>query len=305
MNKNVKRTIAMALTIGAFSVVGQTNYNIFTTEAHASTLDANELTDLELATSSGCNLNLYEDNDYDHELSGDLEVNRTYYTNTSSSNVVIKGIHGADEDNIRIFKENSNTVYKVDDDISISSETTTTFKVRVYKDEYDENKVYSSSDYNQYTIKVENTEDDDNTKTYNLKIVRTDATQEKGNFNGNNGLHNGWRDKNSTGNNGFHKGWKNENGAWHYLDNDGNMKKGWLKDTDKNWYYLDDYGKMKTGWYRDTDQNWYYLDNNGKMKINWIKDADGNWYYLQSSGKMAKNTTIDGYKLDVNGAWVK
>ncbi|HEX9024876.1 MAG TPA: cadherin-like beta sandwich domain-containing protein [Clostridium sp.] len=387
MNKNIKRTIAMALTIGAFSVVGQTNYSIFTTEAHASTSDASELTDLELTTSSGSNLDLYKDNDYDHELSDDLKVDGTYYTKTSSSNVVIEGIHGADEDNVRIFKENSNTAYKVDEDISISSKTTTILKVRVYKDEYDENKIYSSSDYNQYTIKLENTKDNDNinlsslklssgyihfnkydtsyefnvalnvdsiivqalpedddykveidgttvneddnyektvslstdsttievkvsdskdnTKIYTLKVIKTDATQEKGDFNENNGLHNGWRDKNSSGNNGIHKGWRDENGAWRYLDTDGNMKKGWLKDTDKNWYYLDNDGKMKTGWYRDTDQNWYYLDNNGKMKINWIKDTDGNWYYLQSSGKMAKNTTIDGYKLDINGAWVK
>jgi len=345
MNKNIKRTIAMALTIGAFSVVGQTNYGIFTTEAHASTSEADELTDLELTTSSGSSLDLYEDRDNDNELSDDLEVGKTYYTKTSSNNVVIDSIDGADEDNVRIFKESSDTAYKVDDDISILSEKTTMLKVRVYEDDYDEDKDYSSSDFNQYIIKVENIKDndninlsslklnngyiklnkddtyyefnvalevdsiivqaipqdrdytveidgttvnknddykktvyldtdsttikvkvsdaDDNIKTYTLKCVRTDTSQ---------------------GNNGLHLGWKNENGAWHYLDKDGKMKKGWFKDTDKSWYYLDNYGKMKT---------------------NWIKDTNGNWYYLQLSGKMAKNTTIDGCKLDANGTWVK
>jgi glucan-binding YG repeat protein len=159
-----------------------------------------------------------------------------------------------------------------------------------------------------------------NTKNYILKVVRTDETQ------GNNGLHNGWRDKNVFGDKGLHKGWFKENGAWHYLDNEGKMKKGWLKDTDESWYYLDNDGKMKTSWLKDADGSWYYLDNNGKMKTSWFKDedgswyylnrngkmitgwfkdTDGNWYYFHASGKMAKNTKIDGFSLNASGAWVK
>lgn len=290
MNKNIKRTIAMALTIGAFSVVGQTNSGIFTTEVNASTSDlsaTNKLTDLELTNSSGSSLDLYKDSDYNGGLSDALEAGKTYYATTTSSSVVIDSIDGADEDNVRIFKESSDIAYKVDDSISISPDTTTILKVRVYENEYDKDKDYSISDYNQYIINVENTEDADD------------------NVNGNKGLHNGWRDKNNVGNNGLHKGWKNEKGAWHYLDNDGTMKTSWLKDADGNWYYLDKNGKMKTSWLKDTDGDWYYLENNGKMKTNWLKDTDGKWYYLHASGKMAKNITIDGYKLDANGTWMK
>jgi len=298
MNKNIKRTIAMALTIGAFSAVGQTNSGIFTTEANASTSDssdANKLTGLELTNSSGGSLDLYKDSDYNNELSDVLEVGETYYAQTTSSSVVIDNIDGADQNNVRIFKENSDTAYKVDDSISLSPKTTTILNVRVYENEYNKDKDYSSSDYNQYTIKVENIEyAEDN-----------DETQEKGKVNGNKGLHNGWRDKNHVGNNGLHKGWKNENGIWHYLDNDGKMKKGWIKDTDENWYYLDNDGNMKTSWLKDVDGEWYYLENNGKMKTNWLKDTNGKWYYLHASGKMAKNTTIDGYKLDANGTWME
>ncbi|MFF2447867.1 hypothetical protein ACFVSW_12280 [Neobacillus sp. NPDC058068] len=29
------------------------------------------------------------------------------------------------------------------------------------------------------------------------------------------------------------------------------------------------------------------------------------WYYLYASGQMAANTTIQGYKLDSNGVWIK
>ena len=84
-------------------------------------------------------------------------VGETYYAETSASKVVLN-IDGADEDNVRIFK--GSTDYEVGDDISISSDTTTALKVRVYEDAYDEDTDYSSSDYNQYTIEVENTDDD-------------------------------------------------------------------------------------------------------------------------------------------------
>ena len=36
----------------------------------------------------------------------------------------------------------------------------------------------------------------------------------------------------------------------------------------------------------------------------WV-EWNGEWYYLYSSGAMAVNTTIDGYKLGVDGAYVK
>ena len=50
------------------------------------------------------------------------------------------------------------------------------------------------------------------------------------------------------------------------------------------------------------NNNWYYYDSNGQMKTGWIYDK-GNWYYCYSNGQMAKNTTIDGYYLNSNGAW--
>ena len=61
---------------------------------------------------------------------------------------------------------------------------------------------------------------------------------------------------------------------------------------------------MKTGWLNDNG-TWYYLNSNGSMKTGWLLDTDGNWYYLQSNGAMAKNTTVDGYKLGSNGAWIR
>ena len=62
-------------------------------------------------------------------------------------------------------------------------------------------------------------------------------------------------------------------------------------------------GIMATGWYNDNG-TWYYLSESGAMKTGWFKDTDGRWYYLQESGAMACNTTIDGYELGANGAWI-
>lgn len=368
MNKSIKRTIAIALALGIFSAVAQTNYGIYITEANASASDTNELTVLELTTLSGVSLDLFEDSNYNDELSKKLKVGEKYYTKTSSNKVMINDIDGADEDNVRIFKENSDNAYKVGEDISILVGTVTTLKIRVYKDDYDEDKEYSSYDYIQYIIKVENTEDSDNTinlstlkmnsgyinlnkndtyyelnvdsevsslvvqavpekdnytvtidettvdaddnyektvflnsdsttikikvlddnnvKAYTLTIVKIDTTEKSGNIKENNGLHKGWKNKNSEGNQGFHKGWINNKGEWYYFDNGGNIKTGWFKDTDNN-------------------GEWYYFDSNGKMRTGWFKDADGSWYYLQTSGAMAKNTKVEGYRLGSNGAWIK
>lgn len=98
-------------------------------------------------------------------------------------------------------------------------------------------------------------------------------------------------------------GWEKVNGTWYYLQSSGAMKTGWLNDNG-TWYYLQSNGAMKTGWLNDNG-TWYYLQSNGAMKTGWLHDTDGNWYYLQSNGAMAKNTTIDGYRLGSNGAWIR
>jgi glucan-binding YG repeat protein len=101
-------------------------------------------------------------------------------------------------------------------------------------------------------------------------------------------------------------GWiKDKTGTWYYTSESGAMQTGWIKDKTGTWYYTNESGAMQTGWLKDKTGNWYYLNENGSMKTGWHKDDDGKWYYLRSSGNMAVNTTIDGYKIDQNGVWVK
>ena len=98
-------------------------------------------------------------------------------------------------------------------------------------------------------------------------------------------------------------GWLNDRGTWYYLNGSGAMVTGWLNDNG-TWYYLNASGAMQTGWLNDNG-TWYYLNASGAMQTGWFKDTDGRWYFLQSNGAMATNTTVDGYVLGANGAWIR
>ncbi|ETI69656.1 S8 family serine peptidase [Neobacillus vireti] len=97
-------------------------------------------------------------------------------------------------------------------------------------------------------------------------------------------------------------GWLLDGGKWYFLNKSGAMATGWVKDG-KTWYFLNKSGAMATGWLLDGGK-WYYLNTNGAMATGW-KYVNGKWYYLYSSGAMAANTTVDGYKLGKDGAWIK
>ncbi|WP_312471679.1 S8 family serine peptidase [Neobacillus sp.] len=140
----------------------------------------------------------------------------------------------------------------------------------------------------------------------------------------------------------FETGWVSENGNWYYLNSNGEKSTGWVKDG-VTWYYLSTNGKMQTGWLKDGSK-WYYLNKNGAMATGWAHDGKawyylqsngamgtgwkyigqawyflnntgsmatgwvftgGKWYYLYSNGKMASKTTVNGYKLGADGAWVR
>jgi hypothetical protein len=98
------------------------------------------------------------------------------------------------------------------------------------------------------------------------------------------------------------RGWQLDGGKWYYLQNNGVMKTGWQLDGGK-WYYLQSNGAMKTGW-QLAGGKWYYLQTNGVMKIGWQLDG-GRWYFLNTNGEMTANTTVGGYKLGSDGAWIK
>jgi glucan-binding YG repeat protein len=104
------------------------------------------------------------------------------------------------------------------------------------------------------------------------------------------------------GNGEMKTGWSNVGGKWYFHDSKGAMKTGWLSNGGK-WYFLASSGEMKTGWLLQGGK-WYYLAGSGEMKTGWVQ-VGGKWYYFYSNGSMASNTTIGGYKLGNDGAWIQ
>lgn len=97
-------------------------------------------------------------------------------------------------------------------------------------------------------------------------------------------------------------GWNlTENNSWIFIENS-NLVKGW-KLVDNNWYLMDVNGIMRTGW-NLVNSKWYYLNEYGVMKTGWVF-TNGKWYYLSNSGAMLSNTTVNGYVLGNDGAWIK
>ena len=78
---------------------------------------------------------------------------------------------------------------------------------------------------------------------------------------------------------------------------------GWAKAADGTWSFVKADGTKATAWLQD-GTTWYYLNATGVMQTGWINDK-GTWYYCNGSGAMLANTTVDGYVLGANGAWVK
>jgi hypothetical protein len=108
-------------------------------------------------------------------------------------------------------------------------------------------------------------------------------------------------------------GWKDIDGEWYYFDNDGYMKKGWIRDGSK-WYYLYSSGAMAkdttiNGYVLDSDGVWIQLSQNSSSNVDCkgktISDVtevgnrepivqDGNWLYeTDKSGKLSK-VNLDG-----------
>jgi len=80
-------------------------------------------------------------------------------------------------------------------------------------------------------------------------------------------------------------------------------KAGWVKAADGTWSFVKADGTKATAWLQD-GTTWYYLNATGVMQTGWVND-NGTWYYCNGSGAMLANTTVGGYVLGANGAWIK
>lgn len=101
---------------------------------------------------------------------------------------------------------------------------------------------------------------------------------------------------------------KTDAGKYWYYFKEGGYPSNVITTINGNRYYFNKDGWMVTGWKCDNGI-WYYFNKSGQgiegaMVHNQWKKIAGKWYYFDNEGKMAKNTVIDGYKVDNTGAWV-
>ncbi|EES48384.1 glycoside hydrolase family protein [Clostridium botulinum] len=86
---------------------------------------------------------------------------------------------------------------------------------------------------------------------------------------------------------------------WCVEGQDGKVIKGWYEESG-NWYYLNDEGVMQTGWVKDKDELWYYMDYSGVMQTGWI-ELKGGWYYLEESSNGYKGKCYIDCTATING----
>lgn len=176
---------------------------------------------------------------------------------------------------------------------------------KVDEDDKYKEKVSLNKGNNKIEIYVE--DDSDNSRTYTLNVFRGTDTG------------NAISNSNQAANN-IKGSWVQTNGKWQYNDESGNIVKNkWVQNyyvdaegnratdllnVDGLWYYFGQDGIKKIGWQK-INGIWHHFDEQGIMQIGWMKDVDGKYYYLNSNGAMASNTTIGGYKLGTDGAWIE
>ncbi|OOM71288.1 cadherin-like beta sandwich domain-containing protein [Clostridium sp. BL-8] len=168
-------------------------------------------------------------------------------------------------------------------------------------------------------IKVKIEDEDDNKREYTLKIYRGSSSTDSSSTAGSNATTTNTASSTSdaattvsTGNaaatttTATKSGWVQASGKWQYYDNQGKqLINQWVFDKNySSWYYMGSDGFMVENSWILSSGKYYYLNTSGAMAANCWVISGGKYYYLSSDGSMATNTTISGYKVGADGAWI-
>lgn len=115
------------------------------------------------------------------------------------------------------------------------------------------------------------------------------------------------RDYESYEDKGYVLGWNEDNRGWWYCTNVENYT--WYSNEwqyiNGNWFWFDAEGYAYQNKWLLQNNKWYYMNNDCHMlhdKWEWI---DGKCYYFYSNGEMASNTTVEGWVVGPDGAWIQ
>ncbi|MGI5893172.1 MAG: leucine-rich repeat domain-containing protein [Candidatus Merdivicinus sp.] len=100
--------------------------------------------------------------------------------------------------------------------------------------------------------------------------------------------------------------WSQIDGKWYYFTSDGAMyHDAWIPTSSGNsWCYLGSDGVMVTGWNTIGGKTYYMRKSDGYCLVNGWYKIDGKSYYFYADGHLAVNTTVDGYQVGSDGAWI-
>ena len=312
MNKNIKKIIALAIALTSVCSIGNlTGVKLFEkANAISSVVHVGELKDLSVKTIEGEDLDLLSSFDEDDTVEYDSQDKEYKIILPDGSdgikvNATVKSDKDKDDDNggkyvVKVFDSNKGDAkaYDTGDDISIEGDSATIY-VRTYKskskfnDVYNDERVTQCAETYKITVKREGTinSDEDSKETgvtsgTNValpKITVADIAKPTE----------------------YKNQWVQKGDYWLRYNEEGQaLRNSWFNDANGKWYYLQSNGYMTTSW-RFIDGDWYYFNKSGEMTTGWVRSEDGSWYYLKENGKMARNETINGYRLDSKGQWVK
>ncbi len=191
--------------------------------------------------------------------------------------------------------------------------------VEIDGDEVDDDDNYKKDvdlDNGENDIKIRIEDEDDDEREYTLKIYRGTTSTDSGDgvLTSSTAASNPSTTTTvSTGNTAdstspsIKNGWVQVSGKWQYYDNLGKqLINQWVFDKNYNsWYYMASDGFMAENSWILSSGKYYYLSTSGAMAENCWVISGGKYYYLTSDGSMATSTTISGYKVGADGAWIK
>lgn len=168
MKNSIKKAVAIASVLFVACEIAPANdYNVFNEAAYASSSSEYKLSELELKTSGGNDIKLYDKSSCKNEDkidSSDVKEGRTYYTKKISSRSVKVDVSGVDDDKVRVFlgKKDSTKGIKVGKSINLSTGTNV-LTVRVYSSDPGSSVKYKDRDdvESTYTIRVKYDKDDE------------------------------------------------------------------------------------------------------------------------------------------------
>lgn len=292
MNNSIKRTAALALALCGTAAFVPASSNVFNVQAEAA-VSIKGISFFKVYEKKGTSkeLQLYSDMACTTETDYKSSISKYYVKLPADQGKFNFNINTKAGYSIKMYFDESQ--YAIGDEMEIIQGETADVRVRVY--EYNED---DDRDEAVGTITVTVMRDSGKSKTDTKSQSTSDAksTDDKS-------YTTVYTSNNASSNISYKQKWVQKGLQWIYYDENGNiLRNQWFKDTSNGkWYYLQANGYMTTG-FRFINSEWYYFNTDGSMATGWIKDSSsGKWYYLYDSGKMARNTTIGGYRLNVNG----